>query len=569
MTNIKGYFTKEGRWVSAHTDKRPEKKVEPPKQLKIGHIVPASSKVPSQHSLPFDTAKVVSGPSSKPKASTPWKSVESLQAKPKKPYDYPPLFGEEEYHHGYHSDWLSGWKAPEKPKLPEAIPHPKKDEHGKPVQIDWPSKASGKDAWTNPEGVATWTPGGEVPAELNGIPMTPWIDHPRTHEDWNEVEGQMDDLDEPMFEAPKGKKVGSGVVIEEEDGRVWILHPTNRFAGYKASFPKGGVDDDMYSMQGSAIKEVFEETGLKVQITGFLMDQDRSLSRVRYYTGKRVGGSPAGMGWEAQAVSLVPKEKLYEALNRSIDHEIAEAIGAGPKPLKAKQSGAEAEDMDGWQQVGHQGGSNPGGLYKDADGKKWYVKFPQSTSHAKNELLASKLYGLAGIETPELKLVNDEGHIGIASAFAEGLKTNKDAIQEGAAGAREGFGADAWLANWDSVGLLYDNMLLDQDGKAVRIDPGGSLIYRAQGGPKGAAFGNKVTEIDSLRDPKVNAQAASVFGGMTDADLKTSVAPVLAISKDAIRQAVMEYGPGGKSEREALADKLIARQRDLARRFEE
>ncbi|HWQ09024.1 MAG TPA: hypothetical protein VN436_07955, partial [Holophaga sp.] len=289
---------------------------------------------------------------------------------------------------------------------------------------------------------------------------------------------------------------------------------------------------------------------------------DRSLSRVRYYVGKRVGGSPAGMGWEAQAVSLVPKERLYEALNRTIDHEIAMAAGAGPKPKSV------GEVMDGWKKVGHQSGSNPGGLYQDTSGKKWYVKFPKSVDHAKNELLASKLYGLAGIETPELKLVNDDGNVGIASAFTEGLQTDKEALQEGAAeGAREGFGTDAWLANWDSVGLVYDNMLLDQDGKAVRIDPGGSLLYRAQGSPKGAAFGNTVTEIDSLRDPKVNAQAASVFGNMTEADLKASVAPVLAIPQESIRKTVMECGPGGEKEREALADKLIARQKDLAQRF--
>ncbi|HWL71015.1 MAG TPA: hypothetical protein VNS22_21925 [Geminicoccus sp.] len=77
--------------------------------------------------------------------------------------------------------------------------------------------------------------------------------------------------------------------------------------------------------------------------------------------------------------------------------------------------------------------------------------------------------------------------------------------------AHAGFAVDAWLANWGMIGLSNDNLQIGPDGKAVRVDVGGSLEYRPQGAKK--VFGHEVAELASLRDPKVNAQAAAVFGG--------------------------------------------------------
>ena len=96
---------------------------------------------------------------------------------------------------------------------------------------------------------------------LNGIPAA-WRDHPRTTEGWDYSDGINDDLDEPPFDLPAGMKAASGVVIEEADGRVWLIAPTNQFGGYNASLPKGTAEDEL-SLQGNALKEAFEETGLK------------------------------------------------------------------------------------------------------------------------------------------------------------------------------------------------------------------------------------------------------------------------------------------------------------------
>lgn len=225
-----------------------------------------------------------------------------------------------------------------KPFYPNARIHPNLNDKGHPVIVNEPSKATGPETHDDPAAIATFLPGGKTPASLNGVPFTPWADAPTTAEDWDVVEGQNFDVDEPEFSPTK--EAAAGVVIEEEDGRVWVIHPTNQFGGYQGTFPKGHVEDGI-NLQASAIKEAFEETGLKVEITGFLMDAERTTTTCRYYTARRVGGTPRAAGWESQAVSLVPRSKLYGELNRSTDYPMAEALGAGPAPAPPKSAWAD------------------------------------------------------------------------------------------------------------------------------------------------------------------------------------------------------------------------------------
>lgn len=219
-------------------------------------------------------------------------------------------------------------------KKPIGDPHPELGEKGETVYIRKPSTPTSELTWEDPKQIATFTPGGETPKELNGIAFKPWDNAPDTPEDWDEVEGQDAFLKEPPFD-PGSLKPAAGVVVEEPDGRVWVIHPTNGFGGYNATFPKGRTEHDI-DLQASAIKEAYEESGLKVEITGFLADVDRSVTRCRYYTARRVGGTPAKMGWESQAVSLVPRSDLYKVLNNWNDHPMAEKLGAGPQPPKPK-----------------------------------------------------------------------------------------------------------------------------------------------------------------------------------------------------------------------------------------
>lgn len=202
--------------------------------------------------------------------------------------------------------------------------HPALDEHGQPVLLKCPSQATPISNWSDPRSVATVTPGGELPAILNGIPLTDWAEVPTSIDTWNAVDGQCD-IDEPPFSVPRGKAPASGVLIKEADGRFWLVSPSNAFGGYTNTFPKGRIDDDM-KRQASAIREAYEESGLKVRITGFLADSVRSQSYTRYYLAERVGGNPASMGWETQAVHLVPRHALSKFLTHPNDQPLLQSI---------------------------------------------------------------------------------------------------------------------------------------------------------------------------------------------------------------------------------------------------
>jgi len=202
--------------------------------------------------------------------------------------------------------------------------HPRPDNHGKPVTIKHPSTATPLDCFDDPTKVAIVVPDGEAPESLNGTGIAPWKGAPTRTAEWLHVNGQAQ-LSEPAMTPKAGKKMSAGVVTIDPDGRFWAVAPTNSFGNYKVTFPKGTIDNDM-TPQASAIKEAFEESGLQVEITDFLGDFERSTSVTRYYMAKRVGGDPATMGWESQAVLLIPKNDLLAVLDHPNDKKLVEAV---------------------------------------------------------------------------------------------------------------------------------------------------------------------------------------------------------------------------------------------------
>lgn len=201
-------------------------------------------------------------------------------------------------------------------------------------------------------------------------------------------------------------------------------------------------------------------------------------------------------------------------------------------------------------------GSNEGGVYTDSAGAKFYVKKPKTREHVANEMAAARLYQLAGVNTLKYR---DAGPDHVATEW-ESLDKNRIAnmTPEERKAATRDFGVHAWLSNWDAAGTGGDNQGI-RDGKPVTLDVGGSLRFRAQGGPKGAAFGPKVSEIDTMRNASMSPDAARLYGKMSDEELRDSVQRVTEIPDAKIRKAV--------GDDKQLADTLIARKQDLAKHF--
>lgn len=404
---------------------------------------------------------------------------------------------------------------------------------------------------------------------LHGVPFAHWANAPKTNQAWESLAklgAKKGGFEEPPLPKSKGKQ-GAGVIIQEPDGRVWIVHPTKQYGGYKATFPKGTVEDDM-SLHGTALKEAYEESGLHVQLTGFAGDVERTTGSARYYYAKRMGGTPNDHGWESEAVTLAHPDDLKGFLNHPIDQgivdkHITKTAPAETQPAKTQPS-SQPLKLAEMKKVGQQLGSNPGGQYEDASGNKHYVKLSKSNDHAKNELLASRLYEAAGAPILNAQPVDmGNGKMGTATPWQKVDLIDKNNAEHRKQ-AQEHFATHAWLANWDAAGLSYDNQGM-VNGKMTTLDPGGSLLYRAQGGPKGNAFGDQATEWDSLRLPS-NKQAHTLYGEMSGKQLRNSALNVAKVPDAKVRELTMQHGPGDEAGRTALAERLIARKRDIIKR---
>lgn len=216
-------------------------------------------------------------------------------------------------------------------------------------------------------------------------------------------------------------------------------------------------------------------------------------------------------------------------------------------------------DASEFEQIGPQGGSNPGGLFEHKmTGEKWYIKYPSNPNQARSEALAAELYNRGGVTAPQVLLVKDGNKLGVMSKFVEGLQRNPAKLKKGnLKSLHEGFAFDAWLANWDVVGLDFDNMLI-KNGRVYRIDTGGALQYRAQGALK-PDFGPNVTEFDSLRNPSTGA--GRIFQNISKEDIIKSTGRLEKISDQKIRNSVKRFGLP-----RSLADTLIERKKDVLER---
>ena len=277
------------------------------------------------------------------------------------------------------------------------------------------------------------------------------------------------------------------------------------------------------------------------------------------------GAAAGAASHAAQTGAAAPKPKGYGWHGGPQQHFVMPQFGlSGPPPSFGEHHNWKPEpkpplDPSVLKRVGKQMGSNPGGVFEDEKGRKFYVKEGRSKDHVRNEMTAADLYDLAGAPTLNYREVAGGAHI--ASEMEKLDKDHASQLSDAERKkAKRDFAAHAWTANYDAVGMGGDN-LVAVHGEPFSVDLGGALEYRAQGKPKGAAFGNQVTELDSMRDPGIAPDASKVFGDITPSEFRESAARVTRISDKAIRDAVKARGGT-----DALADKMIARRDDVAKR---
>jgi 8-oxo-dGTP pyrophosphatase MutT (NUDIX family) len=370
---------------------------------------------------------------------------------------------------------------------------------------------------------------------LNGVALKP-----AAARNWAKLRNVA--TDEPAL--PAGQRISTGLVIVEPDGRMWVVEPTNHFGGYQQTWPKGGLESGLTPQQ-NALKEAWEESGLQAKITGYVGDFQGTTGTTRYYLAKRTGGAPWRSDWETATVKLVPVDQVAGLLNVQRDRDVLEAAlrklyperygvpvpapVAPPAPLPAA-----IPDLDQLKFVKRLGGSTGAELFEDATGTRYVVKSGSSNAHVRSEYLADELYRTLGANVPRARLVERNGTTYKIAEYIEGRLLNELTGSQLTAARwqlQKHFAADALLGSWDVIGMGADNIIVDRQGKAWRIDNGGSLLFRAQGAPK--ALSNYVDELWTLRDSAINQQTFNVFGNMKYGEIANQLSAIVS-KRDAI-----------------------------------
>lgn len=135
-----------------------------------------------------------------------------------------------------------------------------------------------------------------------------------------------------------------------------------------------------------------------------------------------------------------------------------------------------------------------------------------SPQHIQNEYDMNRYLNELGVSVPQAQM--EDGLM--LTQMEEGQRLGFNPSAGDIRQLQRDFVPHATIANWDMLGLDRDNVIRRPDGTLSYVDVGGAGPFRAQGAPKGAAFGAKVGELDTLRNK--NHELA----GMSEADIGRS-----------------------------------------------
>ena len=177
---------------------------------------------------------------------------------------------------------------------------------------------------------------------------------------------------------------------------------------------------------------------------------------------------------------------------------------------KSNVTSPEEVEEEKYRVIQNLGGSTGAQLVVDKYGNRYVKKTGNSKEHIQAEQEALRLYRILGVRVPNIHEWDEVNDILYTEYIDGAVSINPDSLHDRKK-ISENFGVDALLANWDVVGLSYDNILYNINGH-YRVDVGGCLDRRAQGQPK--EFGPEVKEIETLLDPNINPQSAKMFEGV-------------------------------------------------------
>lgn len=135
-----------------------------------------------------------------------------------------------------------------------------------------------------------------------------------------------------------------------------------------------------------------------------------------------------------------------------------------------------------------------------------------SPQHIQNEFDMNRYLNELGVPVPQAHMEDEL----MLTQMEEGQEMGNNPSAGDIRQLQRDFVPHATIANWDMLGMNRDNVIRRPDGTLSYVDLGGAGPFRAQGAPKGAAFGPTVGELDTLRNKNWE------LAGMSEADIGRS-----------------------------------------------
>lgn len=408
-----------------------------------------------------------------------------------------------------------------------------------------------------------------------------------------ELDDLFDEIDlhdaEPTWNMDnvKGSPRYGGVVFNDK-GQILLRRPTNDFDGYVWTFAKGGADGQ--KPLKAAKREVLEETGTEATTVGYLEGGFGPQKNNFFFVMKAGKHDPTKMDKETQDMKWVSPKEAVEHIMKTTNEKGRErdlkVLASAVRTWNGIASGKITYDhlnpepdgfpasISGIEVVKTLGGSTGARLVKDKKGRQFVMKTGNSPDHLLEETYADAAYQAAGISVPKFKVYKDQSGNPVklsefmpeTKSLQAVLNSKDEALKNDVLNQiRGGFVADALLGNWDVVGLGMDNILVDKNGKAWRIDNGGSLRFRAQGERKtDAQWNGTVSELKTLLDAGKNSTAAKVFKGVTENDIASQIKDLLDRQEEILQAVPQDLRPVMKKRFDYLKGMLDDGQNDQA-----
>ncbi|MCE2982015.1 MAG: hypothetical protein LW832_00470 [Parachlamydia sp.] len=265
-------------------------------------------------------------------------------------------------------------------------------------------------------------------------------------------------------------------------------------------------------------------------------------------------------------VANAPIQLDEEEKNDQPDLKIEEKATSQPSPLHLftlQQTPKFPKSLEQLTVVNaYIGGSTGAKLVQDRSGRKFVLKAAGENhkikqEHLEREYATTQAYQALGVNVPDQQLYplneTESKKLGaltrgasliMLSAYLPGQTVElKDYMEEGTleelrALVQKDFVADCLLANWDVIGLEFDNIRIDVDSKKIwRVDNGSGLDYRAQGAKKGAAFSKNVVELHTFCDSDINYQSALLFSNISKEQIQEQIKNIM-MRKDDLLAAI-------------------------------